>query len=65
MQSFVINEQNYIYFLIAFLVFDYFSFRNGYECGLLEQYSFDVLGRRSNRRTKFISKFKSLISKIK
>lgn len=65
MEQLVINQDNFVAYIVFGVAFFYLFFKDGYETGVFEQYAFDVYEKRIKRRKKIIDKIKQFFNRFR
>lgn len=65
MEQIVINQDNFIFYVIIGALFSYLWFKYGYEMGVFEQYAYDVYDRRIKCRKKIVAKIKQFLNRFR
>lgn len=65
MEQLVINQDNFVAYVLLAVAFSYLIFKDGYETGVFEQYAFDVYEKRIKRRKKIIVKIKQFFNRFR
>lgn len=65
MEQIVINQDNFVAYIVIGVLFFYQIFKDGYETGVFDQYAYDVYDRRIKRRKKIVALLKQFLNRFR
>lgn len=64
MEQLVINQDNFVAYIVIGVLLFHLIFKDGYETGVFDQYAYDVYDRRIKRRKKIVAKIKQFLNRF-